>query len=131
MRRSRRFKTFESVSQRCAYLADIESIPAFGKRDIIRVRLEEKVARTDCSTFMSAKEFARFLLAAPTIYLALPMPLAQRAIACRWAESHCLQKFGLMPAGTVLLYTPKSRDELTVCHSLLFQAYQFACKFDS
>ena len=109
----------------------IESIPPFVKRDIVRVRLEEKFARTDCSTFISDREFARFLLAAPTIYLALPTPLAQRAIACRWAESHYLQKFGLMPAGTVLLYTPKDRNELTVCYSLFFKAYQFACKFDS
>ena len=77
---------------------------------------------------MSDREFARFLLAAPTIYLALPMPLAQRAIACRWAEPHYLQKFGLMPAGTILLYTPKNRDELRVCYSLFFEAYHSACK---
>jgi hypothetical protein len=109
----------------------IESIPPFVKRDIVRVLLEEKVARTDCSTFISDREFARFLLAAPTIYLALPMPLAQHAIASRWAESHYLQKFGLMPAGTVLSYTPKDRNELTVCYSLFFKTYQFACKFDS
>jgi hypothetical protein len=106
----------------------IESVPAFLNRDIIRVCLEEKVARSDCSMFMSDREFARFLLAAPTIYPALPTRLAQRAIACRWAESHYLQKFGLMPAGTVLLYTPKNRDELRVCYSLFFEAYHFACK---
>jgi hypothetical protein len=96
--------------------------------NIIRVCLEEKVARSDCSMFMSDREFARFLLAAPTIYPALPTRLAQRAIACRWAESHYLQKFGLMPAGTVLLYIPKNRDELRVCYSLFFEAYHFACK---
>jgi len=44
----------------------IESVPAFVNRDIIRVRLEEKVARSNCSMFMSDREFARFLLAAPT-----------------------------------------------------------------
>jgi hypothetical protein len=109
----------------------IESIPSFVNRHIVRVRLEEKAARSDSATFISEREFARFLLAAPTIYLALPLPLAQRAIARRWAEPHYLQKFGLMPAGTVLVYTPKNREELAVCYALFSEAYQFACKFDS
>jgi hypothetical protein len=90
----------------------IESIPSFVNRDIVRVRLEEKAASSDSAAFISDREFARFLLAAPTIYLALPLPLAQRALARRWAEPHYLQSFGLMPAGTVLVYTPKNREEL-------------------
>jgi hypothetical protein len=104
----------------------IESISSLANRHIVRVRLEEKAARTDSATFMSDREFARFLLAAPTIYLPLPLPLAQRAIARRWAEPHYLQSFGLMPAGTVLLYTPNNREELAVCYSLFSEAYQFA-----
>ena len=87
------------------------------------MRLEKKAARIDAATFISDREFARFLLAAPTIYLALPLPLARRAIARRWAEPHYLQSFGLMP-------TPKNREELAVCYSLFSEAYQFACKFD-
>jgi hypothetical protein len=49
----------------------IESIPAFVNRDIVRVRLEEKAASSDSAAFISDREFARFLLAAPTIYLVL------------------------------------------------------------
>ena len=29
-----------------------------------------------------------------------------------WAEPHYLRSFGLMPAGAVLVYTPKNREEL-------------------
>jgi len=108
----------------------IESILSFVNRHIVRVRLEEEAASSDSTTFISDREFARFLLAAPTIYLALPLPLAQRAIARRWAEPHYLQSFGLMPAGTVLVYTPKNREELAVCYSLFSEAYHSACKFD-
>jgi hypothetical protein len=108
----------------------IESMPSFVNRHIVRVRLEKKAARSDTATFISDREFARFLLAAPTIYLALPLPLARRAIARRWAEPHYLQSFGLMPAGTVVVYTPENREELAVCYSLFSEAYRFACKFD-
>jgi len=64
--------------------------PSSGNHHIVRVRLEEKVARSNSATYMSEREFGRFLLAAPTIYLALPVPLAQRAIARRWAELYCI-----------------------------------------
>jgi len=65
----------------------IESIPSFVNRHIVWVRLEKKAARIDAATFISDREFARFLLAAPTIYLALPLPLARRAIARRWGRA--------------------------------------------
>jgi len=34
-----------------------------------------------------------------------------------------------MPAGTVIVYTPKNREELAVCYSLFSESYHFACKF--
>ena len=108
----------------------VERISSFVNRHIVRVRLEEKATGSDAAAFISDREFARFLLAAPTIYLALPLPLARRAIARRWAEPHYLQSFGLMPAGTVVVYTPKNREELAVCYSLFSEAYHFASKLD-
>jgi hypothetical protein len=64
----------------------VERISSFVNRHIVRVRLEEKATGSDAAAFISDREFARFLLAAPTIYLALPLALARRAIARRWAE---------------------------------------------
>jgi len=48
-----------------------------------------------------------------------------------WAEPHYLRSFGLMPAGAVLVYRPKNREELAVCYSLFAEAYHFACKIGS
>jgi len=97
--------------------------------DTIFIRLEEVATSSDSSAFISAREFARVLLGSPTIYLALPLVSAHWAILRGWAEPHYLRSFGLMPAGTVLVYTPKNREELAVCYSLFAEAYYFACKF--
>jgi hypothetical protein len=108
----------------------IEPAPSLGdSRKTIPIRLEEMAATSDPSAFMSAREFARVLLAAPTIYLALPLVAAHWAIVRGWAEPHYLRSFGLMPAGAVVVYTPKSSEELAVCYSLFAAAYHFACKF--
>jgi hypothetical protein len=34
-----------------------------------------------------------------------------------------------MPAGAVVVYTPRDREELAVCYSLFFEAYYSAYKF--
>jgi hypothetical protein len=49
------------------------------------------------------------------------------AIVQGWAEPHYLQSFGLMPAGTVIVYTAKNRAELEICYSLFFESYYFGC----
>ena len=106
----------------------IESNPSFITRpDSIPVRLDEIAAAGNCSAFISPREFARVLLGAPTIYLALPLVCAHWAIVRGWAEPHYLQSFGLMPAGTVVVYTPRDPEELSVCYFLFAEAYHFAC----
>ena len=102
--------------------------PMASPPDTIFIRLEEAATSSDSSAFISAREFARVLLGAPTIYLALPLLSAHWAILRGWAEPHYLRSFGLMPAGAVLVYTPKNREELAVCYSLFAEAYHFACK---
>jgi len=103
--------------------------PMASPPDTIFIRLEEMATSSDSSAFISAREFARVLLGAPTIYLALPLVSAHWAILRGWAEPHYLRSFGLMPAGAVLVYTPKNREELAVCYSLFAEAYHFACRF--
>jgi hypothetical protein len=108
----------------------IEPTPSFvSLPDTIPIRLEEVATSSDSSAFIGEREFARVLLGAPTIYLALPLVTAHWAIVRGWAEPHYLRSFGLMPAGAVLVYTPKNRGELAVCYSLFAEAYLFACKF--
>jgi hypothetical protein len=97
--------------------------------DRVSVRLQGIAATDDSSAFISGTEFARVLLAAPTIILVLPLVCAHWAIVKGWAEPHHLQSSGLMPAGTVIVYTPRNREELEVCYSLVFESYCFACKF--
>jgi hypothetical protein len=108
----------------------IEPTPSFvSLADTIPIRLEEVATSSDSSAFIGEREFARVLLGTPTIYLALPLVTAHWAIVRGWAEPHYLRSFGLMPAGAVLVYTPKNRMELAVCYSLFAEAYLFACKF--
>ena len=97
--------------------------------DTVPIRLQELAATDDSAAFINDTEFARVLLASPTIIVALPLVRAHWAIVKGWAEPHYLQSFGLMPAGTVIVYTPRNREELEVCYSLLFESYYFACKF--
>ncbi|MBV8274465.1 MAG: hypothetical protein JO170_04270 [Verrucomicrobia bacterium] len=92
----------------------------------IQIRFQENVATLDSAPFISAREFARVLLGAPTIYLALPLVCAHWAIVRGWAEPHYLSSFGLMPAGAVVVYTPKDREELSVCYALFHVAYDSA-----
>jgi hypothetical protein len=97
--------------------------------DRVSIRLQGIAATDDFSAFISGTEFARVLLEPPTIILVLPLVCAHWAIVKGWAEPHYLQSSGLMPAGTVILYTPKNREELEVCYALFFESYYFACKF--
>src|ERR1700740_2068766 len=97
----------------------------------IPIRFEENAATLDSATFISAREFARVLLGAPTIYLALPLVCAHWAIVRGWAEPHYLSSFGLMPAGAVVVYTPKDREQLSVCYTLFHAAYHSALAMNS
>jgi len=102
--------------------------PSASPGSAIPIRLQKIAASDDSAAFISAREFARVLLGAPTIYLALPLVRAHWAIVRGWAEPHYLSSYGLMPAGAVVVYAPRDREELSVCYSLLFASYHFACK---
>jgi hypothetical protein len=107
----------------------IESTPSSSNHlDQVSIRLKALAATDDSSAFIAGTEFARVLLASPTIILVLPLVCAHWAIVKGWAEPHYLQSFGLLPAGTVIVYTPRNREELKVCYSLFFESYQFGYK---
>ena len=106
----------------------IESTPTpVSPPDTIRIRLAEMETTDKPSALLTAREFGRVLLGAPTIYLALPLVSAHWAIVRGWAEPHYLASFGLMPAGAVVVYTPRDEQELGVCYLLFSESYRFAC----
>jgi hypothetical protein len=103
------------------------TVPLANGSGTIPIRLTEVAVGSDSSAFIGAREFARVLLGAPTIILALPLVCAHWAIVKGWAEPHYLQSFGLMPPGAVLVYAPNNREDLAVCYSLFSESYHFAC----
>lgn len=106
----------------------IEPAPTLGSRPhIFRIRVIDTAVTNEPSAFLAAREFGRVLLELPTIYLALPLVCAHWAIVRGWAELHYLTSFGLMPAGAVVLYTPRDEWELEVCHFLFSESYRRAC----
>ncbi len=104
--------------------------PSVSRSNTIPIRLMKMAASSDPSAFITDREFARVLLGAPTIYLVLPLLCAHRAIVRGWAEPHYLGSQGLMPAGTVVVYTPKNVEELAVCSVLFSESYHLGCKID-
>ena len=104
----------------------IESTAPFvGYQDTVSIRLRETACTDNASAFISGREFARVLLKAPTIYLALPLVWAHWAIVRGWAEPHYLTSYGLIPAGVVVLYTPRDEGERAVCYALFAESYNF------
>jgi hypothetical protein len=119
-------------------IGDVFSWPYIERRppsdatvNTIPIRLKETVTSDENKVFISAREFARVLLGARTIYLALPLVCAHWAIVRGWAEPHYLSSHGLMPPGTVVVYAPKDQDELSICHYFFFAAYTAACRFSN
>lgn len=99
-----------------------------GRATTIFVRLKETTTASERATFITERELGRILLAAPTIYLALPLVYAHWAVVRKWAEPHYLSSYGFMPAGTMVVYTPRDEGELEVCSFLFEESYRFACK---
>jgi hypothetical protein len=109
----------------------IESPEPFVTRsNTIPIRLMELAASKDPSAFITDREFARVFLGVPTIFLVLPLLCAQLAIVRGWAEPHYLGSQGLMPAGRVVVYTPKDVEELAICTVLFSESYHVGRKID-
>jgi hypothetical protein len=104
--------------------------PFISRSNTIPIRLIEMAASNDPSAFITDREFARVFLGVPTIYLVLPLLCAHRAIVRGWAEPHYLGSQGLMPAGTVVVYTPKDVEELAICSVLFSESYHLGRKID-
>ena len=98
----------------------IESTAPFvGYQDTVSIRLRETASTDNASAFISGREFARVLLKAPTIYLALPLVCAHWAIVRGWAEPHYLTSYGLIrPASSCSIRREMKESERFVTHFL-------------
>ena len=99
------------------------NVPGENSSNTIPLRLQETATGYNFAAFISPREFARVLLGAPTIYLALPLVCAHWVIVRGWGEPHYLCSHGLMPPGTLVVYTPRDQHELSICYSLFLAAY--------
>ena len=122
-------KYLEQLLDRVLSWPHVEPAPSMADSpDTIFVRLKQTAATSEPSVFITDREFGRLLLGAPTIYLALPLVCAHWAILRRWAEPHYLASYGLMPAGTVVVYTPRDPAELEVCTFFFEESYRFVSR---
>jgi len=99
-----------------------------GSVDLISLKIAEEAATDDPSAFITGREFGRVLFGAPTIYLTLPLSCAHWAIVRGWAEPHFSGRYGLVPPGVMVVYTPRDEHEVAVCRSLFWISYNFALK---
>jgi hypothetical protein len=108
---------------------DIEADPLpIGSADLISLKVGKDVATGETSVFITGREFGRVLWRTPTIYLTLPLVCAHWAIVRGWAEPHLSSGFGLVPAGVMVVYTPRDEYEVAVCRSLFWVSYNFSLK---
>jgi hypothetical protein len=94
--------------------------------DFISMHLKQGLGANDSVGGAALKKFAQVYMEVPTIILTLPLVAAHWAILRGWAEPHYLASHGLMPAGTVLMYTPTDEIGQEVCRFHFSRAYEFA-----
>jgi hypothetical protein len=107
------------------------NLPDDNSSNAIPIRLQESATGHNFAAFISPREFARVLLGAPTIYLALPLVYAHWTIVRGWGEPHYLCSHGLMPPGALVVYAPRDQHELSICYSLFLAAYTAASELSN
>lgn len=106
---------------------NVESTPSLeSSPDLMCIHLRQDQGTNGPLAGTTVKKFAEVYLDAATINLTLPLVTAHWAIVRGWAEPHYLASHGLMPAGTVLMYTPADKSELEVCRFHFSRAYELA-----
>lgn len=107
---------------------EVECIPSLANSpDFIAIRSKQGPGANGSAGGAAVKKFAQVYMEAPTINLTLPLVTAHLAILGGWAEPHYLASHGLLPAGTVLLYTPTDESEIEICQFHFSQGYNHAC----
>lgn len=118
----------DELAARVFSLPDVEERPTMisvpGARALW---LRDGVQPGPPDAFMIEREFAHLHPGQDqSLHATLPTDLAQEAIDMGWAELHPVARRGLIPPTTVMLYAPRTQDELEVVYSLVLASYRFA-----
>ena len=91
------------------------------------LHLDPAVARGPREAFIDGTEFAHLHGTHDgSLHAALPLEIAQSAVAQGWAEVHPLVHMGRRPPNLVMLYGPRDADELETIWHLVETSYAFA-----
>jgi hypothetical protein len=119
---------WDQLYRRCFSLPDVTecesliSVP--GARALW---LDESVPKGHEHAFIVEREFAHMHPKPDSsMHLQLPLELAVLAIGGGWAEPHTVVWIGLAPPNTVMLYAPRTEEELEVIFGLVEESYRFA-----
>lgn len=89
--------------------------------------LDSAVATTDCQCFLLGNEFAHVhLLDDGSLHAILSEPLKTAAIEAGWAEHHPMAGQPTVSPDTVMIYTPRSKEEVRVVISLIRKSWKNA-----
>jgi hypothetical protein len=89
--------------------------------------LDEGVTQGPAHAFIIEREFAHIHPKPDaSMHLKLPLELAVLAIGAGWGEPHTVVWLGLAPPTTVMLFAPRTEEELEVIFGLVEESYRFA-----
>lgn len=118
----------DRLAQRLFALPDVEERPTrISVPGARALWLRDDVPAGPAEAFMIEREFAHLHPGSDqSLHAALPPEVARAAIDAGWAELHPVARRGLIPPTTVMLYAPRTEDELDVVFQLVLASYRFA-----
>ncbi|MEL6627777.1 MAG: hypothetical protein AAFQ92_19800 [Bacteroidota bacterium] len=109
-------------------LADIEQRPSLvSVPGSIAMFMDQAHSCKSCNAFMADTEFAHFHPHPDySLHLGLPEEDAKVIIAKGWGEWHPLIKRGYLPPNIIMMYAPRTEEELAVTKFILGHSYAYA-----
>jgi hypothetical protein len=120
---------WDELHTRCFSLPHVKEVESLiSIPGALALFLDDSIAKGPAEAFIIEREFAH-LHPRPdaSMHLQLPLELAVLAIGAGWAEPHTVVWLGLAPANTVMLFAPRTAEELDVTWGLVEESYRFAC----
>lgn len=91
------------------------------------LHLDAKLARGPRDAYLVGTEFGHLHGdGSGSLHLALPEPRNAEAISKGWAEVHPAARMGIAPPTLVMLYGPRTDEELSIVWKLVEESYAYA-----
>ncbi|MEM6803905.1 MAG: hypothetical protein AAF696_21040 [Bacteroidota bacterium] len=109
-------------------LSNIEKKPsAISVPGSVAMWMEEEHSCKRCNAFMIGHEFAHFHPHPDhSMHLGIPQKDAEIIIEKGWGEFHPMIKRNILPPNIIMMYAPRSQEELEVAKFILARSYDFA-----